>query len=52
MLAEVRSWMDQKGIASVAGLKRKEDPPGGPDPALVERAHYIRTIVSTTGKFD
>ena len=52
MLDGVRSWMDQKGIASVAGLKRKEDPAAGPDPALVERAHYVRTIVSSTGKFD
>jgi dihydroorotate dehydrogenase (fumarate) len=52
MLEEVRYWMDEKGIASVAGLRRQKDPAGGADPALVERAHYVRTIISTTGKFD
>jgi len=51
MLEGIRSWMDQKGIASITELKRKEDPAGGPDPALVERAHYVRTIVSS-GKLD
>jgi len=52
MLDEVRAWMDQKGISSVAGLKLKADPDGPPDLALLERIQYLKTIVSTVARYD
>jgi dihydroorotate dehydrogenase (fumarate) len=52
MLDEVRSWMDQKGISSISGLKLKADPEGPTDLALLERIQYLKTIVSTVAKYD
>lgn len=48
LLDGVSAWMDRKGVTSLAGLKRKEDVASGRDPALVERAHYLKTIVSSS----
>jgi dihydroorotate dehydrogenase (fumarate) len=52
MLDDVRSWMDQKGIPSIAGLKLKEDPDAPSDAELLERIQYLKIIVSTVGKYD
>jgi dihydroorotate dehydrogenase (fumarate) len=51
MLDEVRSWMDRKGYSAVSALKLKEDPDGPRDIADIERIQYLKTIVSTAGKF-
>jgi dihydroorotate dehydrogenase (fumarate) len=52
MLTGLSSWMEKKGLTSVSELRLKEDLTGGRDPALIERAHYVRTIVSSVAKVD
>ena len=52
MLEDVRSWMDRKGIASVSALELKADASSHFDLGLLERIQYLKTIVSTVGKYD
>lgn len=50
MLAGVRAWMSLKGVASLAEIRNLRKTVIDGDPGLLERAHYLRTVVSSTDK--
>lgn len=45
------AWMEAHGYASVEQLKGSLSRANCPDPSAYERANYMRTLVSYTGKF-
>jgi dihydroorotate dehydrogenase (fumarate) len=47
----LRSWMEQHGYASVEQLKGSLSRENCPDPSAYERANYMRSLISYTGKF-
>jgi dihydroorotate dehydrogenase (fumarate) len=47
----LRSWMEQHGYDSVAQLKGSLSRENCPDPSAYERANYMRSLISYTGKF-
>jgi dihydroorotate dehydrogenase (fumarate) len=51
ILDELAGWMEQHGYASVAQLKGSLSRENCPDPSAYERANYMRSLISYTGKF-
>ena len=49
--AGLRGWMEQNGYTSVEQLKGSLSRDHCPDPTAYERANYMRSLVSYTGKF-
>ncbi|NOT29466.1 MAG: dihydroorotate dehydrogenase-like protein [Planctomycetes bacterium] len=51
MQAGIRTWMEQHGYASIEQLKGSLSRENCPDPSAYERANYMRSLISYTGKF-
>ena len=47
----LRTWMEQRGYTSIAQLKGSLSRANCPDPSAYERANYMRSLISYTGKF-
>lgn len=47
----LRTWMEEHGYASIEQLKGSLSRENCPDPSAYERANYMRSLVSYTGKF-
>jgi len=54
MLNAIRSWMQQKGVSTLAELRnlRKTLPDADANPGLVERMNYLRIVASATDNPD
>ena len=48
---ELGAWMEQHGYTSVEQLKGSLSRENCPDPSAYERANYMRSLISYTGKF-
>jgi dihydroorotate dehydrogenase (fumarate) len=50
VLEAMRVWMAENGYTSVAQLKGSMSYRNSPDPAALERANYMKTLTSYSGK--
>jgi dihydroorotate dehydrogenase (fumarate) len=51
LAAGIRGWMEARGYVSIEQLKGSLSRASCPDPSAYERANYMRSLVSYTGKF-
>jgi dihydroorotate dehydrogenase (fumarate) len=49
LLEGVRSWLEEKGYASVEQIKGSLSQQNSPDPAAFERANYVKTLANFIG---